>query len=67
MNDAEVIPVSDVLTARGFMNRHTSIFDQTFEDVVKAFQKTAGFTGKDIDGKVGPKTVKAMGGTWTGK
>lgn len=37
-------------------------FGPITEDLTKEFQKSVGFTGKDVDGKVGPKTLgKAYG------
>jgi hypothetical protein len=36
------------------------IFDKGTEAAVRLFQQKAGFTGKDIDGKVGPKTMLAI-------
>ena len=59
----DVTNVERVLVTKGFLDRADDLFDGYTENAVKMFQRSKGL--KD-DGVVGEKTVKALGGKWTG-
>lgn len=56
-----VVELQQKLNALGYAVAVSGSFREPTETAVKRFQKAAGFTGDDIDGWAGPRTLDALG------